>query len=635
MVGQELIKYPLVFLTGALVSLLATLAWGPQALRWGLVDRPGGRKIHREPIPLAGGLAVFLGFHAACAAVFLLPWQPFRGQLPLRWWACFGVLSLGAIALGLCDDIFSLRPRTKLLGQIVLALAAYRAGMRVQNVLGATVAPGADLALTVVWYVALMNAFNLIDGVDGLAAGVAVIAAMGVALSLVVRQAPGDVLLLLGLAGACAGFLRYNFYPARVFLGETGSLFIGYTFAALTVSTQSKGPALASLGVPLLAAGVPLFDSVLAVWRRSVRRWGGGDEAAGAGGALARVAQADADHIHHRLLHTGGGRHSRVALILYGATAALAVVGLLISVFNDRAIGLLALTFLIGAYVVVRHLLWIELRDTGEAVLRGLARPVRRNRTLVVHVVTDAVILNGVFFLAAGLLQRAAALGLDDTRALWRVFAPVDVGLPFLALVLSRCYSRLWYLARVYEFFLCGLAVAAGYTAAFAVQIIGWGPELKLAGLATHYLFMAGLAVPLIVGTRAGYRIALDFLQSFAHGTGRDGRRRVRALICGAGYRATLFIRQASLVKAGATPIELVGLVDDDEALLGHYVHGVRVLGDFERLRDLARDLRIEAVYVVEDIGAENERRIREALRGTNVRILRWRIVEEDVTAVG
>lgn len=513
----------------------------------------------------------------------------------------------------------------------MLALAAYLAGMRVQNVLGASLFLGTDLVLTVAWYVALMNAFNLIDGVDGLAAGVALIAAIGVALSLAVRQVPGDVMLLLGFAGACAGFLRYNFYPARVFLGETGSLFIGYTFAALAISTQSKGPAVASLGIPMLAAGVPLFDAALAVWRRSVRHWGAA--AAPEGGTLARVARADADHIHHRLLRAGGGHHSRVALILYGATAALAVVGLLVSVFNDRAIGLLSLTFLIGAYVVVRHLLWLELRETGEAVLRGLARPVRRNQTLIIHVLGDAVILNGVFLLAATLLNRTTALGLTDARALWRIFAAVDVGLPFLALVLMRCYSRLWYLARTYEFFICGLAVVVGYASAFAVQIIGWGPELRPVELATHYLFMAGLAVPLIVSTRAGYRIALDLVQRFAHTLERDGRRRIRALICGVGHRATLFIQQVALTQLGGTPIALVGMVDADDALLGHYVHGVPVLGDYDALPELVREARIEAVYVVEDIGAENERRIREALRGASVRLIRWRVVEEEMPA--
>ena len=627
MAWQVLLKYPAIFLIGAAVALLATRAWGPRALRWGLVDRPGGRKIHRDPVPLAGGVAVFLGFHAACAAVFLPPWQPFSGQIPIAWWARFAPLSLGALALGLCDDRFSIKPGVKLLGQTALAVAAYAAGLRVQNVLGTRMPVAADFAATVAWYVALMNAFNLIDGVDGLAAGIATIAAGGMALSLVVRRAPGDALLFLGLAGACAGFLRYNFYPARVFLGDTGSLFIGFAFAALAVSTQSKGTAVAAVGVPMLAAGVPLFDAALAVWRRSVRRFRPNGPAPARDGPLSSLARADADHVHHRLLRDGARPHSQVALMLYGATAALVVVGMLISVFNDRAIGLLALTFLLGAYIVVRHLAWIELRDTGEAVLRGLARPVRRNRTLLAHVIGDAVILNGVFLLSALLLGHPAGPA-SDARAVWRVFAPVDVGLPFLALILARSYSRVWYLARVSEFLSCGLAVVAGYAAAFALQATDLGGAAPLRALATRYLFMAGLASPLVVGARAAYRVALDLLHHFAHVLRRGDERGTRALICGAGYRATLFIRQAGQA-APAEALDLVGMVDSDDALRDHFVHGVRVLGNYDALPRLLRDLRVEAVYVVEDIGPEAERRIREALRGTAARLVRWRIVEQ------
>ncbi len=626
---QDFFRYPAVFLISALIALLASRAWGPRAVRWGLVDRPGGRKIHSSPVPLAGGVAVFLGFHAACAVVFLVPWKSVSGQIPVAWWARFAPLSLGALALGLRDDWSSVKPGVKLLGQTVLAMTAYAAGLRIQNVLGARLPVAVDFAATVLWYVALMNAFNLIDGVDGLAAGVAMIAAIGVGLSLIFRKAPGDVQLFLGLAGACAGFLRYNFYPARIFLGDAGSHFIGFTFAALAVSTQSKGLALAAIGVPLLAAGVPLFDSALAVWRRSVRRLRPDGTAPAAEGPLSSVARADADHIHHRLLRAGGGRHSQVALRLYGATAVLAVVGLLVSVYHDRAIGLLALTFLLGAFVVVRHLVWVELRDTGEAILRGLTRPVRRNRTLLAHVIGDVVILNGVFVLSLLLSDRTSGLGAAGPNTLWRIVAPVDVGLPFLALILARSYSRVWYLARMSEFLSCGLAVAVGYAAAFAVQAVGWGGAMQPIALASRYVLMAGVAAPLIVGTRAFYRATLDLLNHFADSLRQGAGRGTRALICGAGYRATLFIRQASQTAPAAATLILVGMVDADDALRGHFVHGVRVLGNYDDLPRLLRDLRIESVYVVEDVGPEHERRIREALRGTAARLFRWRIVEE------
>ena len=160
--------------------------------------------------------------------------------------------------------------------------------------------------------------------VDGLAAGIASIAAVGIGLSLVFRGSPGDVLLFLGLAGACLGFLRYNFHPASVFLGDAGSMFLGFTLAALSISTNSKGPFMAGLGMPLLAVGVPLFDVVLAVWRRTMRRMLSRGAGQGSGPGL---DEADADHLHHRLLRKGHGQ-GQVAGLLYVATAALVAVGM-------------------------------------------------------------------------------------------------------------------------------------------------------------------------------------------------------------------------------------------------------------------------------------------------------------------
>ena len=269
---EAILKYPAIFLAGMLAALVLTPVWRRFAPRGGFMDRPGGRKVHLRPVPRGGGAAVFVGFHVACAVVFLFPWKPFAGQLSIDWWFRFLPLSAGVVSLGLLDDRFDLKPLVKLLGQVALGAAAYALGFRLQNLFGFSLPGWVDAAATVFWFVALMHAFNLIDGVDGLATGIALIAAGGIGLSLVFRGSPGDVLLFLGFAGACLGFLRYNFYPASVFLGDAGSLFLGFTLAALSISTNSKASFMAGLGVPMLAVGVPLFDTLLAVWRRSMRR---------------------------------------------------------------------------------------------------------------------------------------------------------------------------------------------------------------------------------------------------------------------------------------------------------------------------------------------------------------------------
>jgi UDP-N-acetylmuramyl pentapeptide phosphotransferase/UDP-N-acetylglucosamine-1-phosphate transferase len=628
---EAILKYPAIFLAGLLAAFLLTPVWRRLAPGWGFMDRPGDRKVHRQPVPRGGGLAVFIGFHAACAVVFLFPWKPFAGQLSIDWWFRFLPLSAGVVALGLLDDRFDLKPLVKLLVQIALGAAAYALGFRLQNLFGFALPGWVDVLATVFWFVALMNAFNLIDGVDGLATGIALIAAGGIGLSLVFRGAPGDVLLFLGLAGACLGFLRYNFYPASVFLGDAGSLFLGFTLAALSISTNSKASFMAGLGVPMLAVGVPLFDVVLAVWRRSMRRILN-HAAGGEGGA--GIETADADHLHHRLLRRGFGQ-GQVAGFLYAATLLLVVVGLLASAFRDRALGILVLAFLLAAYTVVRHLAGIELHESGQVVLQGLARPVRRNRTLLFYLVGDLLILNLVLLAGHALLDLQDGVLDMPLKAAWLKSAPVDLFIPFAVLLLFRSYSRVWYLARVSEYASTGLAVALGYAIAGGLHLLVARSPGEAWSLALYYLLLAGLAAPAVVLSRAALRVVQDLMQWRTRGPGTDAVAPARALVCGAGYRTTLFLRQISFRAPARAPVEVVGLVSEDAAITGHAVHGIRVVGTCHELPALIARHRADVVYLVEAVAAADFEELRRALNGLPVRLVRWDIVETDVPLHG
>ena len=627
---EAILKYPSAFLAGLLAALLLTPLWRRLAQRWGFMDRPGERKVHRDPVPRGGGLAVFVGFQVACAVVFLVPWKPFAGQLSIDWWFRFMPASAGVMLLGLLDDRFDLRPLAKLLGQIVLAAAAYALGFRLQNPFGFILPDWVDAVATVFWFVALMNAFNLIDGVDGLAAGIALIAAGGIGLSLVFRGAPGDVLLFLGFAGACLGFLRYNFYPASVFLGDTGSLFLGFTLAALSISTNSKASFMAGLGVPMLAVGVPLFDTLLAVWRRSMRRILNRAEG---GAASPGIESADADHLHHRLLRRGFGQ-GQVAGFLYAATMLLVVVGLLASVFRDRALGILVLAFLLAAYTVVRHLAGIELRESGKVVLRGLARPVRRNQTLLFYIAGDLLILN------LALLAGHALLDLQDgtldvsLKTAWLRSAPMDLFIPFAVLLLFRSYSRVWYLARVSEYAATGIAVVLGYALACGLHLLGAAGPAEIFRLLLYYLLLAGLAAPAVVLTRAALRVVQDLMQWRPRGPGFDGAVPVRALVIGAGYRTTLFLRQIAFRSVDRAPVEIAGLVSDDAAITGHEVHGIRVVGTCRELPSLVARHRVGVLYLVESAADAEVEEWRRTLKDSPVRLIRWDIVESDVPRI-
>ncbi len=628
---ETVLKYPVVFGVGLMVALLVTPLWMKLAARLGFVDEPGGRKIHKRAVPVGGGVAIFLAFHAACAALFLLPWAPFAGQLDPEWWFRLIPLTGCVLVLGLVDDWRGLRPLVKLLGQLLIAWGAYASGISIQHALGQAVPGWVDFAATLLWFVVFMNAFNLIDGVDGLATGIGAIAAMGVALSLVFRRSPGDVLLLLGFVGACLGFLRYNFHPARVFLGDTGSLLIGFCLAALSVSTSSKGTALAVVGMPLLAAGVPLFDAVLAVWRRSVRYVLGvkrGER------GVAGVADGDAEHLHHRLLHGGRATH-QVAWLLYAATGVLVLIGVLTTVFKDRTIGILSVALVLGAYTVFRHLVWIELRDTGELVLHGLSKPVRRNLSLISYIVVDLFVFNVSWFVAYWLVSAGHGDGnvfLGAKEAWFHAF-PTAVVIPFLAFLGVQAYSRAWAFACLVEFFTLGAAGVAAGVLACAFSLLS--PSLP--GSAHQVVLMCvvqfGLVIPCCVGARILFHVAQAVLHRSDMRAARMGVGGRRCIVAGSGPELLLFFRSRRVKGQADDDLCFVGVVSDDEALRGHSVCGMRVLGTTHDLEWLIGRFKVCHLILLGDEPQLPEGVRLGAGRGA-LDAVRWRYVSEPVGSV-
>ena len=258
---QRWLTYLLTFAIAALLAAWLTPRVRAAALRFGIVDRPDGRlKQHDEPVPYLGGLAIWLAFLLTLAATFR-----FSPDV-------MGMLLAGSIVviLGLVDDLGQLGPWTKLAGQLVAVLVLIKAGIYIKlTFLPVAVA----LPLSVLWLLATTNAFNLIDIMDGLAAGTAMIAAI---VLLVAAELDGGVAaatMLAGLAGACLGFLKYNLQPARIYMGDTGSMFLGLLLGAVAMqnSYTQRNP-LGALA-PVLILGVPLFDTLFVMyirWRRGL-----------------------------------------------------------------------------------------------------------------------------------------------------------------------------------------------------------------------------------------------------------------------------------------------------------------------------------------------------------------------------
>lgn len=639
---ETLAKYPFALLLGFLATYLLTPAVRRVARVAGIVDRPDARRIHARPIPRCGGVAVFLGFHIACAAVFLIPWAPFKGLLDVAWWWSFLVLSFLLLLVGLADDVWNLKPWLKLGLQIVVAGLAFQFDLRVGKVLGFELPAWLDVLATVLWFLTFINAFNLIDGIDGLAAGIAAIAALGFAGSCLFRHLPGDALIVLGFAGACLAFLRYNFAPATIFLGDSGSMFLGFALAAAALGTGAKGAALATLAVPLLSIGVPVFDVALAVWRRTLRRAVSRGQRTETGASV-RVFQADLDHLHHRLVRSGLSQRA-AASWLFALTLGLVVVGLLSMAFHSYAHGIYLLAFVAGAYVVVRHLARVELWDTGLAILAGQGRV--PSRTLVYMLQLPADIAAMALSLAVALYCAVPYESWGTYRRMWFDELPVWVGIPFLFLFAVKAYDRVWTRARVSEFVLLVMGLAGGVLTAAGVSVMlgHFDPALRVmvfdAGTAVdatvvigqpvrqvllfQILMHFGLSAVLLAGMRAFPSAVRDGMMWWMRSQPErsDGGR--RTLIYGAGRSCTLFLRAQ---EAGSAPDDnrsVVGLVDSDPNLRGQYVHGYRVLGTPAQVPDILIRREIEEVLVTTPLTAEARAALLTAAAAAAARVTVW-----------
>jgi UDP-GlcNAc:undecaprenyl-phosphate GlcNAc-1-phosphate transferase len=317
------------------------------------VDRPGARKIHAQPIPRIGGLAVFIGFVAGLAFAAWATGRLWHVPHVNVYWRGLAIAAAGVLVTGLIDDLRGLSFVWKFVAQTAAAAYAWSCGFRVESIsmFGADVHLGAlSLPLTVLWIVGITNAVNLIDGLDGLAAGTALITTSTVAVIALVRDELGVSAASVALAGSLIGFLAHNFNPARIFLGDSGSMFLGFVLAVTSVRGAQKGPTAVAILVPLLVLALPLLDTSVAVVRRLYRL---GTEGVRTGNAPAYVVRnirnvflPDRAHIHHRLLDLGLS-HRRTVAVLYGVGVVCAATALALVVLRSAAIGAVLVTVLV------------------------------------------------------------------------------------------------------------------------------------------------------------------------------------------------------------------------------------------------------------------------------------------------
>lgn len=316
---------------GIVVAALTTPLSIRIAHKYGIIDKPkDARRVHKKPIPRFGGMGIFLG----SAVAMLIP-AGMNDQIKIA--LLGGLLMYG---LGVVDDILDIRPITKFIGQVLIASMVYSTGIRIRfisNYFGSTnvdshanVILGAGVAyfLTVLWIVGITNAINLMDGLDGLAAGSTAIMALSLAYIAYIHGARLGAMpvciALVAIAGGCLGFLPYNFAPAKTFMGDGGALYLGYMIAVLSVISPLKRATFIGAIVPIMTLAVPIFDTGMAMLRRTLKH--------------ESIMSADKGHLHHHLMAAGFGQR-RSVLVIYGIVGIMGMVAVLISreLYKDAA----------------------------------------------------------------------------------------------------------------------------------------------------------------------------------------------------------------------------------------------------------------------------------------------------------
>ena len=590
----------------------------------GMVDKPDPRRINRVPIPRGGGVGLF-------AAVALA----YSGYL--LWWCegaagdvfnanCWRMLTLAAAitALGLVDDRWSLSPRLKLFGQLVIAFAVPMwCDFRLGPTLGG-LPVWLDYAVTTFWILGAVNAFNLIDGLDGLASGLAFIAVLGMAGAQLITGHAENLGFHFALAGGLIGFLRYNYNPATVFLGDSGSMFIGFVLACLPLATRATGSFMVSLGIPLLAMGVPIFDTALAILRRTIRRLLNRGENAPEG----KVMTADSDHIHHRILRAVGFSQRKAAWILYSFALFLVALGLVTVTLRSNRTGLWLFALTVITAVIFRDMSRIEFFDTGR-LLNGLAHDPNvtisqrlRKLTVPALIALDLAIITGSYFFIQWMLGEDVVNRAMPVEIMLRLLAT------FVALMFFRAYRTIWSRAMISNYLRLFVACCLGSVGgAIALNCL---PGYDVGSLPLSLVLFAVVPFVGMLFARTLRQICRDFF--YALDCSRlVGRKDVsRVLVYGAGLRYRSFRRE--LVRSAASNDRIiVGILDDDVLLREQFIGGIQVMGSIDEAPEIINRVNVDAVVIACVLDADRLARVRAVLRPTGVKVTHFMFTEKEV----
>lgn len=617
-----------IFILSCLLCLALTPLFRLLAGKVGAVDCPNSRKVHDKPIARFGGPAITLSLVLSLAACSLLFPAAFArvyssspeamigyGTLP---WLVPGLLLV--LALGVWDDLQTLEPAPKFLIQILAALLVYLAGFQI-TITTNPFGPGSinlawlSLPVTLLWIIGVTNAFNLIDGLDGLATGVALIALGTMGAVAVVHGETGIVLSAAVLGGTLIGFLYYNFRPASIFLGDSGSLFLGFLLAILSIESYMKVSTTFAILVPVFALGLPIADTLLSMCRRFFSWFVSGNpnqEHISFRKVFRSIFQPDKSHVHHRLISKGLS-HRNTVLVLWAVALLFGIFAFAVAV-TDQVDTTVLLLILLAAFLKngIARLRYREMDLLHNGIFYTVYNSLVINRRHF-RKVLDVFFILGAFTLSLWLTypDESGLASLTSSQLAWTlglVFV-LQTGTFLLTGVYRETIRRLG-IADVFSF-LKSIFVAVMLTATVHYLFLREALAFRPLFYVLDFYFLATLTL--------GMRVSFHLLKYFFHKS-RDTKRRV--LIHGAGDQGLLALHR--LLNIDSEHFNPVGFLDENPSLEGKRINGYPIYGGHWKLERLISTKNIDELHLAQfPLPREVYRRIRKIAQEHDLKIRR------------
>lgn len=571
------------------VSIICTLVVRFFAVRYDFVAKPKSDRWHKRPTAMLGGIAIFL----ATAITYFLLVPSTRQSLVV-----FGAGTF-LFGIGLLDDILNIRPYQKLIGQLIGAGTLVLSGLK----LPLTGFEIVDIWLTVFFVVGITNAINLLDNMDGLAAGISAIACLSLALNFAANGLTNELLLSGTLIGALIGFLVFNFNPASIFMGDCGSMFVGFLLSGTVLLNQVGGRSrgiVAILAVPVLILFVPIFDTTFVTLLRKL--WG------------RKASHGGRDHTSHRLVALGLSERSAV-LMLYSLAVVAGVLALFVGQIDP------AKSFaLIGLFITVLVIVGVYLSKVkvyegedegaveGSAVFAFLVNVSHKRR--IFEVFLDAFLITLAYYSALAMMR------MFEYESNWGLFLktlPLLILIKLGAFLVVGVYRGIWRYTSIGDLITIAKGVFLGSVlSVFAVLFV-----YRFDGFSRTVFFLDGILLLLaVVGSRMAFRVIRQILPI---PVSEDGR---KVLIYGAGDGGEMVLRE--LNNNPEWNLRCVGFIDDDPMKTDKVIHGLRVFGANGRIADICREKDIAEILIsARNLRLEQLKDIRDVCRDNNIALKR------------